>query len=141
MNMEAFDLFDTDGSGEIDSKELKVAMRSLGFEPTNEEIIRMIEEVDDDGSGSMQYDEFLILMTDKMLNRDPKDDMLKAFRLLDEHESGKITFQSLRRTAKELGMDWSDKDIQAMFDVADKDNDGEVNEKDFLRVMKICGMF
>mmetsp|Transcript_33066 Transcript_33066/g.60216 ORF Transcript_33066/g.60216 Transcript_33066/m.60216 type:complete len:164 (-) Transcript_33066:121-612(-) len=138
---EAFDLFDTDGSGEIDSKELKVAMRSLGFEPTNEEIIRMIEEVDDDGSGSMQYDEFLILMTDKMLNRDPKDDMLKAFRLLDEHESGKITFQSLRRTAKELGMDWSDKDIQAMFDVADKDNDGEVNEKDFLRVMKICGMF
>ncbi|CAE7369472.1 CTN [Symbiodinium necroappetens] len=30
---EAFDLFDTDGSGEIDSKELKVAMRALGFEP------------------------------------------------------------------------------------------------------------
>merc|ERR1712178_537838 len=77
---EAFDLFDTDGSGEIDSKELKVAMRSLGFEPTNEEIIRMIEEVDDDNSGSMQYTEFLTLMTDKMLNRDPKDDMLKAFR-------------------------------------------------------------
>jgi len=30
---EAFDLFDTDGSGSIDSKELKVAMRALGFEP------------------------------------------------------------------------------------------------------------
>ena len=35
---EAFDLFDTDGSGEIDSKELKVAMRALGFEPKKEEI-------------------------------------------------------------------------------------------------------
>ena len=30
---EAFDLFDTDGSGTIDAKELKVAMRALGFEP------------------------------------------------------------------------------------------------------------
>ena len=49
---EAFDLFDTDGSGEIDSKELKVAMRALGFEPKKEEIQKMISDVDDDGSGN-----------------------------------------------------------------------------------------
>ena len=35
---EAFDLFDTAGSGSIDAKELKVAMRALGFEPKKEEI-------------------------------------------------------------------------------------------------------
>ncbi len=35
---EAFDLFDTDGSGTIDAKELKVAMRALGFEPKKEEV-------------------------------------------------------------------------------------------------------
>ena len=39
---EAFDLFDTDGSGSIDAKELKVAMRALGFEPRKEEVRRMI---------------------------------------------------------------------------------------------------
>ena len=39
---EAFDLFDTDGSGTIDAKELKVAMRALGFEPKKEEIRKMI---------------------------------------------------------------------------------------------------
>ena len=39
---EAFDLFDTDGSGRIDAKELKVAMRALGFEPRKEEIKKMI---------------------------------------------------------------------------------------------------
>ena len=50
---EAFDLFDTDGSGEIDSKELKVAMRALGFEPKKEEIQKMISDVDDDGSGTI----------------------------------------------------------------------------------------
>merc|ERR1711879_834390 len=110
---EAFDLFDTDGSGEIDSKELKVAMRGLGFEPTNEEIQGYLEACD--GDGDMTYDAFLALMSDMMLNRDPKDDMLKAFKLLDEHESGKITFQSLKRTAKELGMQWNDEEIQSMF--------------------------
>merc|ERR1712064_80206 len=60
---EAFDLFDTDGSGSIDSKELKVAMRALGFEPKKEEIAKMITDVDDDGSGTIEYEEFLKMMT------------------------------------------------------------------------------
>ena len=37
------------GSGSIDAKELKVAMRALGFEPKKEEIQKMIQDVDDDG--------------------------------------------------------------------------------------------
>merc|ERR1711937_843424 len=52
---EAFDLFDTDGSGSIDSKELKVAMRALGFEPKKEEIAKMITDVDDDESGKISF--------------------------------------------------------------------------------------
>merc|ERR1712083_1086903 len=60
---EAFYLFDTDGSGEIDSKELKVAMRALGFEPKKEEIQKMISDVDNDGSGTIGYEEFLKMMT------------------------------------------------------------------------------
>ena len=55
---DAFNLFDTDGSGSIDSKELKVAMRALGFEPKKEEIQKMISDVDDDGSGTIEYAEF-----------------------------------------------------------------------------------
>lgn len=47
---EAFDLFDTNGSGSIDSKELKVAMRAFGFEPKTEEILKMISDVDDNGA-------------------------------------------------------------------------------------------
>eukprot|EP00553_Chaetoceros_curvisetus_P014369 CAMPEP_0204651622 /NCGR_PEP_ID=MMETSP0718-20130828/13658_1 /ASSEMBLY_ACC=CAM_ASM_000674 /TAXON_ID=230516 /ORGANISM="Chaetoceros curvisetus" /LENGTH=87 /DNA_ID=CAMNT_0051675415 /DNA_START=217 /DNA_END=476 /DNA_ORIENTATION=- len=63
---EAFDLFDTDGSGSIDAKELKVAMRALGFEPKKEEIRKMIADVDKDNSGSIDFDEFLAMMTVKM---------------------------------------------------------------------------
>ena len=39
---EAFDLFDLDGSGTIDVKELKVAMRALGFEPKREELKKLV---------------------------------------------------------------------------------------------------
>ena len=44
-------------SGSIDSKELKVAIRALGFEPKKEEIQKMISDVDDDGSGTIEYEE------------------------------------------------------------------------------------
>merc|ERR1712124_193325 len=93
MGKEAFDLFDTDGSGSIDAKELKVAMRALGFEPKKEEIQKMIQDVDDDGSGTIEFPEFMTMMSQKILNRDPKDEILKAFRLFDDDETGKISFK------------------------------------------------
>jgi len=138
---EAFDLFDTDGSGSIDSKELKVAMRALGFEPKKEEIQKMISDVDDDGSGSIEYEEFLKMMTHKILNRDPKDEILKAFRLFDDDETGKISFKNLKRVAKELGERMTDEELQEMIDEADRDGDGEVNEEEFLRIMKKTNLF
>lgn len=64
---EAFDLFDTDGSGTIDVKELKVAMRALGFEPKKDEVKKMIASVDKQGTGSIDFNEFLELMGSKMV--------------------------------------------------------------------------
>jgi hypothetical protein len=54
---EAFNLFDTDGSGTIDPKELKSAMQSLGFEAKNATIYQMISDIDKDGSGAIDFDE------------------------------------------------------------------------------------
>jgi len=138
---EAFDLFDTDGSGSIDAKELKVAMRALGFEPKKEEIQKMIQDVDDDGSGTIEFPEFMTMMSQKILNRDPKDEILKAFRLFDDDETGKISFKNLKRVAKELGERMTDEELQEMIDEADRDGDGEVNEEEFLRIMKKTNLF
>eukprot|EP00815_Leptocylindrus_aporus_P008318 CAMPEP_0116068600 /NCGR_PEP_ID=MMETSP0322-20121206/11762_1 /TAXON_ID=163516 /ORGANISM="Leptocylindrus danicus var. apora, Strain B651" /LENGTH=202 /DNA_ID=CAMNT_0003555751 /DNA_START=23 /DNA_END=628 /DNA_ORIENTATION=- len=118
---EAFDLFDTDNSGVIDAKELKVAMRALGFEPKKEEIRKMIQEVDQDGSGTIDFDEFLDLMTTKVCQRDAKEEILKAFRLFDDDETGKITFRNLKRVANELGEAMTDEELQEMIDEADMD--------------------
>lgn len=138
---EAFDLFDTDGSGTIDSKELKVAMRALGFEPKKEEIRKMISDVDKDGSGVIDFPEFLDMMTAKMAERDPREEMIKAFRLFDDDESGKISFKNLKRVAKELGENMTDEEIQEMIDEADRDGDGEISEEEFMRIMKKTNLF
>jgi len=106
----------------------EVAMRALGFEPKKEEIQKMISDVDDDGSGTIGYEEFLKMMTHKILNRDPKDEILKAFRLFDDDETEKISFKNLKRVAKELGERMTDEELQEMIDEADRDGDGEVNE-------------
>ncbi len=76
---EAFDLFDTDGKGKINAKELKVAMRALGFEPNKQEIKSYIIDFDRDGSGNITYEDFLDLMTVKISQRDPVEEMKKAF--------------------------------------------------------------
>ena len=138
---EAFDLFDTDGSGTIDAKELKVAMRALGFEPKKEEIKKMIADIDKDGSGTIDFDEFLQMMTAKMSEKDSREEILKAFRLFDDDETGKISFKNLKRVAKELGENMTDEELQEMIDEADRDGDGEINEEEFLRIMKKTSLY
>ncbi|KAL5039421.1 hypothetical protein RTP6_006584 [Batrachochytrium dendrobatidis] len=138
---EAFDLFDTDGSGTIDVKELKVAMRALGFEPKKEEVKKMVQDIDKSGSGIIDFNEFLELMTAKMAEKDSKEEILKAFKLFDDDETGKISFKNLKRVAKELGENLTDEELQEMIDEADRDGDGEINEEDFLRIMKKTNLY
>ncbi|XP_007933797.1 centrin-1 [Orycteropus afer afer] len=138
---EAFDLFDADGSGTIDVKELKVAMRALGFEPRKEEMKKMISYVDKEGTGKISFNDFLAVMTQKMAEKDTKEEIMKAFRLFDDDETGKISFKNLKRVANELGENLTDEELQEMIDEADRDGDGEVNEEEFLRIMKKTNLY
>ncbi|XP_003393273.1 uncharacterized protein LOC126919538 [Bombus affinis] len=138
---EAFDLFDPDGTGRIATKELKVAIRALGFEPKKEEIKKLIADVDPDGLGTLSFEEFLNLMSTKMLEKDTKEEVLKAFRLFDDDNTGKITFKNLKRVARELGENLTDEELQEMIDEADKDGDGEVSQEEFLRIMKKTSLY
>ncbi|NXA32565.1 CETN2 protein, partial [Eudromia elegans] len=133
---EAFDLFDADGTGNID-----VAMRALGFEPKKEEIKKMISDIDKEGTGKISFNDFLAVMTQKMAEKDSKEEILKAFKLFDDDETGKISFKNLKRVAKELGENLTDEELQEMIDEADRDGDGEVNEQEFLRIMKKTSLY
>merc|ERR1712124_36651 len=138
---EAFDLFDVSGDGNIDVKELTVAMKALGCDPKPGEIEKMIGEVDDDGSGEIGYPEFLKMMTNKILNKDPKDDMLKAFRLFDDDQTGSVSLKNLKRVSRETNQTLSDDELQEMLDDADKDGDGVLSEEEFLTMMKRLALY
>ncbi|KAL6656974.1 hypothetical protein ACP70R_004754 [Stipagrostis hirtigluma subsp. patula] len=133
---EAFDLFDTDNSGTIDAKELNVAMRALGFEMTEEQITQMIADVDKDGSGAIDYEEFEHMMTAKIGERDSKEELTKAFRIIDQDQNGKISDVDIQRIAKELGLNFTYQEIQEMVQEADRNADGEIDFDEFVRMMR-----
>eukprot|EP01028_Stygiella_incarcerata_P004230 TRINITY_DN1905_c0_g1_i2.p1 TRINITY_DN1905_c0_g1~~TRINITY_DN1905_c0_g1_i2.p1 ORF type:complete len:168 (-),score=68.15 TRINITY_DN1905_c0_g1_i2:261-764(-) len=133
---EAFELFDTEKTGRIDAHEMKVAMRALGFDVKKEHVLRILEEYDREGTGTIDFNDFLEVMTEKISQRDPDEEILKAFRLFDDDSSGKITLKNLRRVARELGETMTDDELQAMIDEFDRDGDGEINEEDFMAIMR-----
>merc|ERR1712094_109494 len=137
---EAFDLFDTDGSGAVDAAELHTAMKALGFEPKKEEIAKMVKEMDKDGDATVDFEEFCVMMAEKMNQKDGKEEMMKGFRLFDDDGTGKISFKNFQRVAKELGENLSDAELKEILAEADEDGDGEINEAEFLAVMEKTGL-
>lgn len=115
---------------------LQMAMRALGFEPRREEIKKIISTVTKDDSDSISEDQFVEIMSEKIAEKDTREEILKAFRLFDDDQTGKISFKNLKRVAEELGENLTDEELREMIQEADKDNDGEVNQDEFLRIMK-----
>ncbi|CAH1251492.1 CETN3 [Branchiostoma lanceolatum] len=132
---EAFELFDTDKDHAIDYHELKVAMRALGFDVKKADVLKILRDYDREATGKISYEDFLEVMTDMMLDRDPREEVMKAFRLFDDDDSGKISLRNLRRVARELGENMTDEELRAMIDEFDKDGDGEINEEEFHAIM------
>merc|ERR1719181_826525 len=115
----------------IDVRELKAAMRALGFEVKNEELKKMITDVDNDGNGTIEFTEFLAMMTGKMGEKDTREDIEKVFKLFDDDSSSKITFKNLARVAEELGETIDDEELQDMINQADRDGDVAINIDEF----------
>ncbi|KAL4496225.1 hypothetical protein ABPG72_012962 [Tetrahymena utriculariae] len=134
---QAFDLFDTDGSGAIDEKELKDAMKALGFESKKEEVKLLIEQVDKDGSGMIEFEEFLVMMKKKMLeDKNVEEEIEKAFNFFDDNNEGFIDLDKLKKVASDLGEEVDDKILKEMIFAADLDDDQRVSKDEFMRVMR-----
>ena len=108
---EAFELFDTDKTGTIDYHELKVCMRALGFDVKKQEVLNLMREYDREGAGQIEYPDFLEIMTTKISERDPIEEISKAFKLFDEDNTGRISLRNLRRIAREMQENLSDDEL------------------------------
>lgn len=138
---DAFELYDQEATGMIDARELRIAMRALGFEQRKDEVRRILADIDKYGDGAIKYEDFLEILTQKNVEKDPIEEIRRAFRLMCEEGSDKITLKSLKKLIKDLGENMTDDEIAEMIEEADKDQDGEVGEEDFLRIMKKTNLF
>jgi hypothetical protein len=84
----AFSLFDKDGSGTIDSNELKDAMKALGIYVNKDGLKKLMEKADKDGSGTIEKGEFLSLMAEMIQKRNPRAEVMKSFRFYDDDDGG-----------------------------------------------------
>ncbi|KAH0733743.1 hypothetical protein KY285_009450 [Solanum tuberosum] len=132
---EAFSLFDKDGDGCITTKELGTVMRSLGQNPTEAELQDMINEVDADGNGTIDFPEFLNLMARKMKDTDSEEELKEAFRVFDKDQNGFISAAELRHVMTNLGEKLTDEEVDEMIREADVDGDGQINYDEFVKVM------
>ena len=133
-------MFDKDGSGNIDINELRDAMKALGIYLTRAQLKDEMKKMDTDGSGTVEFEEFLTLMKVKIQDRNPEEELRRSFRIYDEDDTGKISFVDLKRVATELNANLTDDDIRGMIFEADRDRDGEVSQDEFLRIMRKAGL-
>lgn len=120
----------------ITSKELGVVMRSLGQNPTEAELQEMIKEVDANGNGNIDFQEFLSLMEKKM--KDPKDieqELRDAFKVFDKDGNGFISAQELRHIMTSLGERLTEEEVDQMIQEADTNGDGQVDYNEFVSMM------
>lgn len=132
---EAFSLFDKDGDGVISAQELGTVMRSVGHNPTETEIKSMIQGVDVDASGTVDFAEFLTLMAKRTREVDTKDEIREAFRVFDRDGDGYISVAELRHVMTNLGEKLTDEEVNEMIKEADTDGDGRVYYEEYVRVL------
>ncbi|KAL6637025.1 hypothetical protein ACP70R_024597 [Stipagrostis hirtigluma subsp. patula] len=132
---EAFSLFDKNGDGCITSGELGTVMNSLGQNLTESELQDMINEVDADGNGTIEFHEFLTMMAHKVKDADSEEEIKEAFKLFDKDQNGYISAAELRHVMANLGEKLTDKEAEEMIREADMDGDGLVNYEEFKRKM------
>ena len=132
---EAFSLFDKDGDGTITTKELGTVMRSLGQNPTEAELQDMINEVDADGNGTIDFPEFLTMMARKMKDQDTEEDIIEAFRVFDKDGNGTISAAELRHVMTNLGEKLTDEEVDEMIREADVNGDGIIDYKEFTKII------
>ena len=134
---EAFSTFEETG---IEADELKSALQALGFDAKNPDVQKILDKLDRHKK-PLSFEEYMDVMIDKEENKDPEVEMRKAFKVLCEEGTDKITLKSLSKICADLGEKISEEELQEMINEADKDQDEEVGEEDFIKIMQKTGMF
>lgn len=110
-------------------------MHTLGQYPTEDELQDMINEVDADGNGVIDFSEFLTMMARRIHDINEEDEMRDAFNVFDKDKNGFISAAELKHVMVSLGESVTDSDIRDMMREADTDGDGQISFDEFVAMM------
>merc|ERR1711963_1260506 len=134
-----FDLFDTKKQDYLSADDLGEIMRAMGFRPTEEELVDLVNEIDEDGSGQIEFPEFAQLCA-TFLVEDPdietmKKELKDAFRIYDKEGQGFITTETLRGLIGELLAPLTDEELEGIIEELDEDGSGSMDFDEFCEMM------
>jgi len=132
---EAFSFFDKNDDGEISTDEIGGVMRTLGYAISDEELKDIMNDLDENGDGIMDFDEFVVMMDRRMSATSHIEEIRETFKVFDKKGDGKIDAEELKETLTSLGEEVTDKDVEAMIRDADKTGDGCINFAEFMDMM------
>merc|ERR1711953_377042 len=133
---EAFDEFDKGGSGSISTNELLHVMRAMGENPTEDDVLNLMMEADLDGSGTIEFPEFLESMKQKYGNMtDTEGDIKDAFKIFDRDKDGFVDIKELIKVASTMGFSLDIEDLRICLNEVDEDGDGKLNYQEFSKML------
>ncbi|CAJ0568802.1 unnamed protein product, partial [Mesorhabditis spiculigera] len=131
---QAFKMFDKDGNGTMNIKELGVAMRTLGLNPTEEELLNMVNEYDVDGNGKIDFGEFCKMM--KEMNKETDQELIRlAFKVFDKDGNGFITAQEFKHFMTTMGERFTEEEVDEIIREVDKDGDEQIDYEEFVNMI------
>merc|ERR1719430_585374 len=135
---EAFDEFDTfskDKSGTISPEELLGVLRAMGQNPTEDELLNLVLEVDIDGNGTIEFEEFLSMMKKKASEVDEEAELREAFKIFDRDKDGYISMKELKKVASMLGTMLTKEELDEFMAEADADGNGKLDYDEFVKML------
>jgi len=129
----AFTLFDHDGDGKVTIEELRLLYTSLGQNFSEAELRDFLVEVDSDGSGTIEWEEFLALMVRQLKGAtevEREQGLRNAFEAMDSDQDGFVTLVEFKQLMTNIGT--SEDDVEKLVAAMDVDGDGRVSYQEYL---------
>ena len=135
---EAFELFDSNGDGRINAREIRSAMQSIGYDEKNPTVYEVMTELDNPrnkNSGGATFNDFCQTVNYRVPERETTEDLRKVFNLfLDDPNSNTTSLESIKRVADELGENIEEIELNAMLNKASKSG-ARLTFDDFVAIM------
>lgn len=131
----AFARFDKDGDGIITLEELRQIVEELGHTANESELTALMQEMDTDNSGTVDFAEFLAMMARRLMLSDNEEEILQAFKVFDKDGNGVLSTQELTGVLTTLGEKLSHEECEEILALADQNKDGQIDYREFVKLL------